>query len=59
VRGDYVYDFLLASVFMMKNFFHALKKNRVPYLLISGQATVLYGASKKIIKEGTPVKKAF
>ena len=29
----------------MRNFFHALDRRRVRYLLISGQATVLYGAS--------------
>ncbi len=29
----------------MRNFFHALEQLRVRYLLISGQATVLYGAS--------------
>jgi hypothetical protein len=29
----------------MRNFFHALEQFRVRYLLISGQATVLYGAS--------------
>ncbi len=29
----------------MRNFFHALEQRRVRYLLISGQASVLYGAS--------------
>jgi len=29
----------------MRNFFQALSRHRVRHLLISGQATVLYGAS--------------
>ena len=30
---------------MIANFFQSLDRNRVEYLLISGQATVLYGAA--------------
>ena len=33
----------------MRNFFHALERRRVRYLLISGQASVLYGRFASVI----------
>jgi len=43
---------------MIANFFQRLESDAVEYLLISGQATILYGAAtcdEKLLLEGTPV----
>ena len=47
---------------MIKNFFHALNQSNVQYMLISGQATILYGAAtfsdelKKLNRNGRLLK---